>query len=409
MNTGNTKFRIRLVQCFAALLMSLMMTNSQAVTYVLPKGDVVGQIQFVRAKASETLSDIARRYDVGFNAIKAVNPDVDPWLPNQGQRIVIPSRYILPKGKREGIVINRADMNLYHYTRPEEGPPLVSIYPISMGREGKAIPQGNFKVTRRVRNPTWTPLASDRRNSPNLSTEVPAGSRNPLGEFAILLDTPGYMIHGTNKPYSIGMKVSRGSVRLYPEDIEVLIHRVVPDTPVRVVDESFKYGYKNGSLYFELHKPENVGQINLAGLVNRVTGIVPYRFWAADWQRVRHVGEHATGVATPVAEVKPAKKQWHGSWLQLATYRSYAQARTLMLQLEEMNVPVTVRGCETGKCRVLAGPFKDRGYMGSLKKRIKWITRIKAYSVPYVEEDDWQMNPVQPAKPVFAIADTNPI
>lgn len=397
------KLRAKLARNVATLLIGLLLSGlAQATTYVLPKGDVVGQIQFARIKASETLIDIARRYDVGFNAIKAANPHIDAWLPREGQKVVIPSRYILPKGPRRGIVINRADMNLYHYTQPELGPPLVSIYPVSIGQQGKATRVGNYTVQRRVRKPTWIPTAATRRKYGGLPAEVPPGRKNPLGEYAMILDRAGYMIHGTNRPYSIGMKVDQGWVRLYPEDMEVLIHRTDSQTPVRIVDESFKYGYKDGSLYFELHKPEGAGNINLAGLVNRVTGIVPYQFWAADWQRVRYVGEHATGVATPVARVKPAKKRWQGSWLQVATYRSYDRARTLILQLEEMNVPVTVRDCETGKCRVLAGPFRDQEYIEALRKRIKWITRIKAYPVRYEEEDDWEMDPVEQVKPVIA-------
>jgi len=404
MRLRQTNQLIRLAKWCSALFVGLAIAGSaQAVTYVLPKGDVVGQIQFARANASETLLDVARRYDVGFNAIVEANPHIDPWLPRNGQRIVIPSRYIMPKGPREGIVINRADMNLYHFTKPEEGPALVSIYPVSIGRDVLLTPKGEYKVTRRLRNPSWTPTAAARRTDPSLPEKVLPGPENPLGEYAMVLDAPGYQIHGTDRPFSIGMKVTRGCVRLYPEDIEVLIHRTAPDTPVRIVDDSFKYGYKNGSLYFELHKPEGAAGLNLAGLVNHVTNIVPYRFWATEWQRVRYVGEHSTGVATPVAQVKPAKKQWQGSWLQLATYRDYNRVRKLMLQLEEMNVPITARGCETGKCRVLAGPFKDKEYMQSLQKRIKWVTRIKAYPVPYEEDDDWVMDPVQQVKPVVAV------
>lgn len=203
------------------------------------------------------------------------------------------------------------------------------------------------------------------------------------------LDGGGYMIHGTNDPYSIGMSVSRGSIRLYPEDIAVLVHRTSKDTPVRIINDPFKYGYKNGALYFEIHKPEGVtGELNLAALVNKVTTIIPHRFWAQDWQRVKVTAEQASGIATPVAHVR-GKTKYPRSWLlQLATYKHYSSARKLMLQLEELGVPVTTEDCDTGKCRVVAGPFRDTVYMKDMAKRIKWITRIKGITIPYQPTED---------------------
>jgi len=373
-----------------------------ATTYVLPsKGDVIGQVQYTRAKSSENLLQIARRYDVGIEAIKVANPGVDPKSPKQGERIVIPSRHILPKGPREGIVINLAEKRLYHYTRPVMGPPLVSTYPISLGREGR-LSLGKYKITQRVRKPSWTVPASARQANPRLPEIMPSGPDNPLGEYAMTLDLPDCLIHGTNKPFSIGMNVSRGCVRLYPEDIAVLAHRTLKDSSVRVVNDAFKTGYKHGALYFEIHKPRSAGNLNLAALVNKVTALVPQQLWRDDWQRVRLTAEQASGVATPVAQVFPKSKQSRRWMLQLATFKHYSSARKLMLQLEELDMPVTTRGCETGnKCRVLAGPFTDTDYMKEMSKRIKWITRIKAVTIPYQPEDDV----LQKVEQTLALAD----
>jgi len=371
--------------------MSLFSLTGQvnATTYVLPsQGDVIGQVQYASAKASESLQNIARRYDVGFDEIKAANPGIDPLSLQEGERIVIPSRYILPKGPREGIVINLAEKRLYHYTRPLMGPPLVSTYPVSIGQDGKTSLLGTYKITKRVRKPSWTVPASTRQENPSLPAIMPSGPDNPLGEYAMELNAPGCLIHGTNKPYTIGMNVSLGCVRLYPEDIAVLAHRSIKDSPVRIVNEAFKSGYMNGALYFEIHKPEASGDLNLAALVNKVTAIIPQQLWRDDWERVRLAGKEATGVAIPIARLH-SKPQQPRSWmLQLASFKNYSSARSLMLQLEELDLPVTTSGCETGKCKALAGPFTDLEYMKEISKRIKWITRIKTITIPYQPEDE---------------------
>lgn len=450
--------------------------GAQAATYVQPNGDVVGQIQYTTARAAETLLEIARRYDVGFNAIKAANPHIDPWLPPEGARILIPSRYILPPGPREGIVINVAEMNLYYYytpqvaepvtiqltpTNPESpaappaaasaakpqpappaipsiiprigpqigsaiapktapqatapaapaapplqpstvqivpevpvvGPPLVSIYPISISQECLATPLGSYRIEQRLSSPSWTVPARLRREQPGLPEVMPPGPNNPLGEYAITLDNPALMIHGTNKASSIGMKVSRGCVRMYPEDIDLLIHRVSAGTPVRLVNQAVKHGYKRGALYLEFHRPEaQGGELNLAALVNWMSGIVAAPMAVDDWQRVRLVAEGGHGLAMPVAQLK-ARSRPESSWLlQLTSFKTARQARALINKIEAMEVPLFISGCHDGKpCRVMAGPFRDKLYIEELRKKIKWVIGAKAAVVPFQAEDDFQM------------------
>ncbi len=383
--------RERMRRGWQALLLWLACAPAFSATYLLPaEGDVIGELHYTRAKASDTLLDIARRFDVGFNAIKAANPEVDPWLPGEGTPVLVPTRHLLPTGPRKGIVINLAEMRLYHFEPdPEEGPPLVTTFPISIGREGWDTPLGNYSIIKRLRNPTWkvpeSIKAEWRAQGLPVRDFVPPGPDNPLGKFAMALDAPGYLIHGTNRPFSIGMRVSHGCVRLYPEDIELLINRTTKGTPVRIVDESLKYGEHDGLFYMEIHKPEEQqGQLDAIALVNKFSRILPERMWSEDWMRLRTVATEALGVAMPVLRRGPSRGEAPGWMLQVAVVRDIDTAREMQLRVERLKVPVAMRPCDRdGRCRVMVGPFRDRAYMEAVAKRIKWITRQKAKVVPY--------------------------
>jgi hypothetical protein len=68
--------------------------------------------------------------------------------------------------------------------------------------------------------------------------------------------TPGaYLIHGTNNPLAVGMAVTHGCMRMYPEDIEALFPQVPVGTPVRIINEPVKTAFVNGELLLEAHPP----------------------------------------------------------------------------------------------------------------------------------------------------------
>jgi len=378
----------------ALMLGVLVMPPSLAATYVMPRDDVIGQLTYANVDGTETLQDVARLYDVGVEEIRLANPHLNPNRPGKGAKVVIPSRYILPQGKREGIVINIAEKRLYHFTRPDKGPPLVSSYPVSFGPDALAIDPGTYVVDHRVRKPSWHVSSGDRERmrlaGKKVRKVVAPGRDNPLGEYAIGLNVSGIMIHGTNKPARIGTLVSDGYVHMYPEDIKTLIHRTAKGTPVRIVNQPFKYGYKNGALYMELHKPASAtGELNLAALVNWMSQIATRRLWAGDWLRVRDVAEQSKGIAMPVLQQKPRRSDSPAWWLTLASYKKMQAARKLINKVDPLGVPMSIDGCYDGKlCTVMAGPFRDWEYIDELKKKIKWMTRIKAYTVPYQERDD---------------------
>jgi L,D-transpeptidase ErfK/SrfK len=169
----------------------------------------------------------------------------------------VPTRFVLPEGERRGIVVDLARMRLFYFPEPAAGQPReVITVPIGVGREYRLPPVGATRVTRKARNPTWYPPQWIRdehaKDGEALPRSVPPGPDNPLGAFALYLGLPGYLIHGTNRPWGIGMRVSGGCVRLYPEDIGPLYERVPVGTPVRITSESFILGRHAGALYLKV-------------------------------------------------------------------------------------------------------------------------------------------------------------
>ncbi|GAA3908116.1 L,D-transpeptidase family protein [Halomonas cibimaris] len=213
-------------------------------------GDVIGTPYTVTVQDHEqTLIDLARQHNIGYEEIRMANPDISLWVPGKGTEVVIPRRYLLPDAKREGIVINLSELRLYYY--PADRPDIVETYPVSVGREEFATPVGVTKTTVKVKDPAWAPPASMRREAAERGDPapkvVPAGPDNPLGRHAILLGIPSYLIHGTNRPEGVGMRVSRGCIRMYPEDIESLYQRIPDSTRVNIIDAPFKAGWDSDS------------------------------------------------------------------------------------------------------------------------------------------------------------------
>ena len=233
-----------------------------AESFVLPPEDVslIGGFQYTTAKDEDTLLDIARRHDVGQREIVVANPDVDRWLPRGGTRIFLPKRYILPDAPRKGVVLNVAEMRLYYYPSTQGwGVRKVYTYPISIGRMDWKTPLGATRIVNKVKNPAWRPPASIKKEhaaaGDPLPDIIPAGPDNPLGDFAMRLGIPGYLIHGTNKPLGVGMQVSHGCVRMLPEDIEQLFPEVGVGTPVHIVNQPIKVGWAVDTLYIEVEPP----------------------------------------------------------------------------------------------------------------------------------------------------------
>ncbi|MFO1351993.1 MAG: L,D-transpeptidase family protein [Gammaproteobacteria bacterium] len=251
-----------MMRVFVLALAALLSVGAWANTYVLPPPDidVIGEIRVVHARHEEDLLDIARANGIGYNQIIQANPGVDRWLPGEGTAVVLPNRHILPAAPRQGIVLNIPEMRLYYYPRPRPGEkPVVITHPVSIGRMDWKTPLGKTSVVAKQKDPVWTPPAAIKAehaaNGDFLPDVVPAGPDNPLGAYALRLGVPGYLIHGTNKPFGIGMRVTHGCIRMYPEDIETLFEQVPVGTPVYIINQRVKAGWLAGTLFMEAHAP----------------------------------------------------------------------------------------------------------------------------------------------------------
>ncbi|MDH3748084.1 MAG: L,D-transpeptidase family protein [Gammaproteobacteria bacterium] len=233
-----------------------------------PDQSVVGVPQVVFTNDRDTLSDFAREYGLGYDELIAANPDVDPWLPGANTPILLPTQFVLPDVPREGIVLNIASKRLFYFPRdgvrrdPDTGDvqsQIVLSFPIGIGRVGWETPLGSTTVVSKAEDPSWWVPASVRREHAELGDPLPAvvppGPENPLGTRVLKLKLPGYLIHGTNQPAGVGMRVSHGCVRLYPENIEFLYELVGIGEPVTIINEPYLMGRRYGEWYFEGHVP----------------------------------------------------------------------------------------------------------------------------------------------------------
>ena len=220
-------------------------------------GDIVGSVQKTLVGPEDTLPDIARRFDVGYEEMLLANPGVDPWLPGVGHEVVVPTQYVLPS-VRAGVVVNVAAMRIFYFPPHKRGEPqFVYTHPIGIGKVGWKTPEGTTRITSRQKDPVWVVPKSVRaehaENGDTLPDRVPAGPDNPLGQYMFRLGWPSYLIHGTNKPYGVGMRSSHGCMRLYPEDIAVLFDLVPIGTRVTVVNQPYMFGWRDHTLYMQAY------------------------------------------------------------------------------------------------------------------------------------------------------------
>lgn len=278
---------------------------------------VIGELQVTYARHEDTIADIARRFNLGFDEVARANPDVDPWLPGEGTRIILPTQFVLPDAPLEGLVVNVAALRMFYFPKPgKDGSRVVMTYPIGIGKVGWATPVGSTKIVSKREKPTWTPPASVRREHAEagdpLPARVPPGPDNPLGDYAMNLGWPSYLIHGTNKPAGVGLRASHGCIRMYPEDIAAVFDRIPIGTKVRVVNQPLVYRWQGDSLYVQSYPPH---EETLEGKAEEAqhalfNDAISDRMWqrvkqhggAIDWSVTEQVVTEARGIAVPVSQ-----------------------------------------------------------------------------------------------------------
>lgn len=282
------------------------------------QGDLVGELSVTTTKYEDTFAGLGNSLSIGYLELVKANPGVDPWLPGEGTQITVPRRYVLPDSRREGIVINLAEYRLYYFSKGS-----VQVYPVGVGTEENPSPVTDAKVTMRLESPAWYPPKTvreeyDARNE-YLPRMIPPGPDNPLGGHAMVLSEQGYLIHGTNKQFGVGMQVSHGCFRMYNEDIERFMYSVDNGTPVQVINQPVKIGMNGREVWLEVHRPhedykEEVRE-RLWREVSRVMAEFQQQVPGVEFQRraielavdqadglPRMVGERLTQVASEPAE-----------------------------------------------------------------------------------------------------------
>ena len=274
--------------------------------------DSIGENGQTQAEKEDTLPDIARSNHLGFDEIVAANPGVDTWLPGAGTLVRLPMQHLLPDVPRTGIVINLPDGRLYYFRADQSGNPVVETDPISVGKMDWKTPIGVTTIVRKEKKPTWYPPKSVREthlkdDGDILPDSIPPGPDNPLGEYAMRLGIPGgaYLIHGTNKPVGVGMQITHGCIRLYPEDIETLFAEVPLGMAVRIVNQRIKTGWIDGALYLEVHHPldgvDPKDVEDLTALTRIIVAATLQRRVIIDWDAAERVFEEASGAPTRIS------------------------------------------------------------------------------------------------------------
>jgi len=385
--------------------------------FSIPREDnVLGRPAVIRLEKGDTLPDVARHFSLGINEISLANPGVDVWVPEAGTKIMLPLSFILPDTPRRGIVINLAAMRLFHF-RETKAAMAVSTYPVGIGMEEKPTPMGQAYVERKVVSPTWHVPASiaeaHRKKGDILPPSVPPGPENPLGEYALYLSKSGYLIHGTNKPASIGLRATNGCMRLYPEDIKKLYEKTPVKTPVSIIYQPYLVGQRNGMVYLEVHASVEEQKIaEVKALFAKLKNIEKKTKRTIDWDKVDKTLAEGRGIPVPILENSGESKKWDekmvavrhpdklygrpeipelsmNAWYVLAGEHSDAKdAARLAAIINHQGPPIPARVlAKRDSYRVVAGPFESNRKAREAAKRLKIDLEIDGTAIELADTD----------------------
>ena len=365
---------------------------------IVKEHSIIGGLAVISTQDGDTLPDIARHFGLGYNEITIANLSIFPWTPNADAIVLLPLQFILPDAPRKGIVLNLANMRLFYY--PPKQPDTVFTYPVGIGRQGWNTPLGQTTIVAKKADPAWIVPESIRREHAAKGDLLPAvvrpGPDNPLGKYALRLGFTSYLIHGTNKPYGVGMQVSHGCVRLYPEDIEVLFKKTSVRTPVRIVYQPYMTAWDGEMLYLEAHEPLQKKQRQQLLLLKQLRQSAAENGVTVDWEKVDRILQSANGIPIPILAASPelpelvanAPELEHpehffgapvvpeltgSDWaILVADFASEVTAQTLAAMFNHQAPPIPARKVEKdGSYQVIAGPFKNQKEAELAAHRIK--------------------------------------
>lgn len=276
----------------------------------------MGEMETYTIEEEDTFLDIARHFGLGYVELRAANPGIDPWAPSPGEVVLIPNHNLLPRARQEGIVVNLGEMRMYYFKDPGKEP---LTYALGIGREGLATPLGNTTVIRKANGPSWHPTERMRKEKPYLPLSIPPGPANPLGTHALYLGWPTFLIHGSNKPWGIGRRVSSGCMRMYPEDIVKLFGITPVGVKVTIVDQPILVGWLDDGLYLEANPSKTQSnQIEMEGtheikpltdelrkVITDAAGVAASRI---DWSTAERVVNERRGYPVMIASPSPEKR-----------------------------------------------------------------------------------------------------
>ncbi len=363
---------------------------------------MIGSLAVIETRENDTLSDIARHFGLGYNDISAANPTISPWTPQAGSRILLPLQFILPEAPHKGIVLNLANKRLFYY--PKQQTDNVFTYPVGIGRQGWNTPMGLTSIVAKKANPTWTVPESIHQEHAEkgdlLPSVIAAGPNNPLGLYAMQLGFPHYLIHGTNKPYGIGMQISHGCVQLYPEDIEVLFKNASEGMPVRIIHQPYLTAWDQNMLYLEANEPiqkwEHDKPKLIKQLLKQLKTMSAKKNVSVDWKRVDAVIKKSDGIPTPILKNSPDESNLMTSAIEIvhpeqfykqpiiedikdndwsilvASFNNELEAQKLATMLNHQGPIIPSRKVQKDDTyQVIAGPFKNKKEVNLIAKRIK--------------------------------------
>ncbi|HUL11854.1 MAG TPA: L,D-transpeptidase family protein [Methylococcaceae bacterium] len=387
---------------------------------------VVGSLGTIQLRDGDTLPDVARHFGLGYEEIVAANIELDPWVPRADGTVLIPLQFVLPQAPRRGIVINLAALRLFYFPAKGNGAQVVT-YPVGIGREGKSTPTGNMWIARKMRNPTWYPtkniLEDHLRRGDPLPAAVPPGPDNPLGQYAMYLSRPMYLMHGTNKPYSVGLRASNGCIRLYPENADLLYKGVALKEAVHIVNQPYLVGRRGGVLYLQAYRSHE--ELNEKAL--KKTLRADLKKWEReqnqplDWDKIERILEEGRGIPLPISKGTPPAdavllraqpiarpNKWFGQpesppeaadgWhVSAADTASEISARRIAAILNHQGPPIPAHAVLNGeRYQVIAGPFADAKAAKAVMTRLKADMELEGRIIA-PESELATISPAEPA------------